>query len=502
LPRAVQVHQRNWCACGIAPGRGGPEDLSQSDERRVLVNKTIRRFARVLFGIVAGLILCDVRPAAAVPAFSRKYQTSCQTCHVIFPKLNPFGQAFRLNGYHMPSETAEQVKQTPVSLGADAYARMWPEMVYPSDLPGNVPFALNTKMANLYSSSVDDTGHQVVHNDFQFPQEANLFAAGTLGKTFGFFGELTWEERPDGGSDTEIEHARLDVISAFGPEHLVNFRIGKLAPNLYDGFQEMWLMTDNGVDTLFTYNPIGFHGGTGLSEENAGVSLPSRARAIEIYGVAAHRLFYTIGVASPIGAGGPNGTFGSNSQKDVYARVDYKIGGTALDGDTTGVQVPPENWREKSLRIGVLGYTGNGKDVNFDVTDDEGVPFKMQDRRYNRIGLFASWYFGDLNVFGVALHGTDRLALLDDNTLAQIEETRRTYDAWFAQADYVIRPPFQVSVRYENLRVADPTVPSIRTLNANLSMLIRANIKVMLEYHRDLRESQNYTLATVLRFAI
>jgi hypothetical protein len=466
------------------------------------VNISARDLRWILRWLAAGLILFEASPAGAVPAFSRKYQTSCQTCHAIFPKLNPFGQAFRLNGYHLPGETSEQIKQKPVSLGADAYARMWPEMLYPSDLPGNVPFALNTKMADIYSSSKDENGHQVVHNDFQFPQEANIFAAGTLGKNFSFFGEFTWAERPDGGSDTEIEHARLDVISPFGPEHLVNFRIGKLAPNLYDGFQEMWLMTDNAVDTLFTYNPIGFRGGTGLSDGGGGISLPDRPRAIEMYGVAAHRLFYTVGVDQPIQSGGPNGTFGSNSKKDFYARVDYKIGGMALDGDTTGVQLPPENWREKSLRIGVLGYTGDGRDVTYDVTDDAGNAFKMQDRRYNRYGVFASCYFGDLNVFGVALHGTDRLQLLEDESLAEINETTRSYDAWFVQADYVIRPPFQVSARYENLRVADPTVPSIRALNANFSLLIRANIKAMLEYHRDLRNSQNYTLATVLRFAL
>jgi hypothetical protein len=466
------------------------------------VNRTSRDIRWFLLCLAAGLVLLDAAPAGAVPAFSRKYQTSCQTCHVIFPKLNPFGEAFRLNGYRWPLETPELVKQKPVSLGSEAYERLWPEMLWPSELPGNVPFAMNVKMADIYSSSADDTGHQVVHNDFQFPQEANLFAAGTLGKNFSFFGELTWGERPDGGSDTEIEHARLDVISPFGPEHLFNFRIGKLAPNLYDGFQEMWLMTDNGVDTVFTYNPIGFHGGTGLAEEGAGVGLPARVRAIEMYGVAAHRLFYTIGIASPIGSGGPNGTFGSNSQKDFYARVDYKIGGMGLDGDTTGVQLPPENWREKSLRIGVLGYTGNGKDVNFDITDDAGNAFKMQDRRYNRIGAFLSWYFGDLNVFGAAVHGTDTLQLLDNDTLALVNETKRTYDSWFVQADYVIKPPFQVSARYENLRVADPSVPSIRFLNANLSVLIRANIKVMLEYHLDLRNTENYTLATVLRFAI
>jgi hypothetical protein len=456
----------------------------------------------VILVLAAGWVLLQAAPARAVPAFSRKYQTSCQTCHVIFPKLNPFGEAFRLNGYWMPAQTAEQVKQQPVSLGAEAYERMWPEMVFPSDLPAYVPLALNTKLENIYSSSADEEGHQIVHNDFQFPQEVNLFAAGTLGKTFSFFGEVTWEEKPDGGSETEIEHAQLQVNSVFGPDHLVNFRLGKIAPNVFDGFQEMWLMTDNGVDTLFSYNPIGFRGGTGLAEEGAGVSLPSLARAIEVYGVAAHRLFYVVGVDQPIGPGGPNDTFGSNSKKDFYARVDYKIGGMGLDGDTTGVQLPPENWREKSLRIGVLGYTGDGKDVNFDITDDDGNPFKMQDRRYNRYGVFASWIFGDLNVFGVALHGTDKLELLDATGEESISETKRSYDAWFVQADYVIKPPFQVSARYENLRVADPTVPSIRILNANFSFLIRANIKAMLEYRRDLRNSQNYTLATALRFAI
>jgi hypothetical protein len=475
---------------------------SNLDERSDRVTTTIRRLPWVLFCLTAGLVLVDGSPAGAVPVFSRKYQTSCQTCHTIFPKLNPFGQAFRFNGYRMPGETPEQVKERPVSLGAEAWERMWPEMVFPSDLPSNVPFALNTKMESIYSSSKDESGHQIVHNDFQFPQEVNLFSAGTLGKIFSFFGELTWEERPDGGSDTEIEHARFDVISPFGPDHAFNFRIGKLAPNLYDGFQEMWLMTDNGIDTVFAYNPIGFRGGTGLSEDGGGVSLPGQARAIEMYGILSHRLLYVVGVDQPIAEGGPNDTFGRNSRKDFYARVDYKIGGMGLDGDTKGVTLPPENWREKSLRLGILGYTGDGTNISFDVADDEGNAFKMEDRRYNRIGLFASWYFGDLNVFGVALHGTDKLDLLDDETLARIDEHKRTYDAWFAQADYVLRPPFQVSVRYENLRVADPTVPSIQSFNANLSFLIRANIKAMLEYHRDLRQSQNYTLATVLRFAL
>jgi hypothetical protein len=464
-------------------------------------SRSTRGPCRTPFLLLAMAFSCLVPARAnAIPAFARKYQTSCQTCHVIFPKLNPYGAAFRLNGYHLPAETEELVRQTPVSLGADAYARMWPEMVYPSTLPGNVPFAVNVNIANLYASSHDGTGNTITHNDFQFPQEANLFAGGTLGNQFSFFSELTYEEHPDGGSAIELEMVRLDLISPFGPEHLFNFRIGKLTSNLLDGFQGMWLMTNNGVDTLFAYNPIGFNGGAGLAgDEGGGVSLAGTTRAVEMYGVAAHRLFYTVGISSPIGPGGPNGEFNNNSSKDFYARLDYKFGGLGLDGDSSGAKVPPQNWRETSFRVGVFGYAGDGSGVDFDITDPAGNPFKMQQRRFNRLGIFGSLYLGDLNLTGVAVHGSDDLSLRDDESGAEISRTTRTWDAWFAQADYVIVPPFQASLRYENLRPADPSVDTLQVLNANVSFLVRANIKLMLEYRRDLHDSQNYQIATVLR---
>jgi hypothetical protein len=106
-----------------------------------------------------------------------------------------------------------------------------------------------------------------------------------------------------------------------------------------------------------------------------------------------------------------------------------------------------------------------------------------------------------LNLIGVAVHGSDDLSLRDSETDAEVSLTTRTWDAWFAQADYVIVPTFQVSLRYENLRPADPSVDTVRALNANLSFLVRANIKLMLEYRRDLHDSQNYQIATVLRAA-
>ena len=80
----------------------------------------MNRAARGLCSLVlllsaAAVLIAGARPAGAVPVFARKYQTSCQTCHVIFPKLNAHGEAFRLNGYRMPAAHAEEepIKEKP-----------------------------------------------------------------------------------------------------------------------------------------------------------------------------------------------------------------------------------------------------------------------------------------------------------------------------------------------------------------------------------------------------
>ena len=86
------------------------------------MTSTERNLCLVMRAMLVCLVLAATESAAlAVPAFARKYQTSCQTCHNVFPKLNAFGEAFRLRGYRMPAETEELVKQPPTSLGAPAY---------------------------------------------------------------------------------------------------------------------------------------------------------------------------------------------------------------------------------------------------------------------------------------------------------------------------------------------------------------------------------------------
>ena len=76
-----------------------------------------------------------------------------------------------------------------------------------------------------------------------------------------------------------------------------------------------------------------------------------------------------------------------------------------------------------------------------------------------------------------------------------------TYHAWFTQADYMIYPWLQATGRYETVTPADTTVPSLRTGVFAVSALVRANVKAMLEYQHDMRESTNHSLNAILRFA-
>jgi hypothetical protein len=441
--------------------------------------------------------------ALAIPAFARKYQTSCQTCHIVFPKLNAFGEAFRLRGYRMPGETEEMVKQPPVSLGAPAYKKLWPQAVWPGETSSSVPLAVNVEMADVNASSLNEDGTVTsVKNDLQFPAEVALLGAGTLGEHVSYWSEVVFGEKADGSVEAEIEQARIGFDSPFGPEDLFHFRIGKFTPNLAAGLKGgIFVSTDAGIDSFFGYNPIGVNGGTGPREMTpAPIAIPGSVRGIEGYGIIKHRALWVAGLVNGIGPSA-GGNFDGNNSKDVYARFDYKIGGMGLDGDTGGQPyVPEKNWRDNSLRLGVFAYRGDGSNIDFPMTLEDGAERHMQDVNFLRTGVYANLFFQDLNVVGAYLHGTDSLKAFDTESGALMRAIEPNWHAWFTQADYVIYPWLQAGFRYETVTPADVSVPSLRTGVFNVSALVRANVKLMVEYQRDMREGDNHSLNALLRF--
>src|ERR1700746_2865514 len=49
----------------------------------------------------------------AIPAFARKYGLPCSACHIGWPILNSFGQAFRDNGYQLGNDRDSPIYQNP-----------------------------------------------------------------------------------------------------------------------------------------------------------------------------------------------------------------------------------------------------------------------------------------------------------------------------------------------------------------------------------------------------
>src|SRR5579863_7800315 len=99
-------------------------------------------FGGLLASISLAVVLSTPPSASAIPAFSRKYGTSCTTCHSDFPKLNDFGKAFKDAGFKFPKDDESFLKQPPVLLGAPAQAELWPHTVYPGSIPGTISVSL------------------------------------------------------------------------------------------------------------------------------------------------------------------------------------------------------------------------------------------------------------------------------------------------------------------------------------------------------------------------
>lgn len=499
--------------------------------------RPLERLSRPFEAILLfALLVAVASPAAGIPAFARKYQTSCQTCHIAFPKLNNFGEAFRMLGYHLPGETESQIKEPEVPLGAPAYKRVWPNAVWPGAIPGSVPLSVAANFLVTDSSQVEgeeggDGGEMRMRTklDFAFPEEAELITAGSAGEHLSFFGEIAFEREVEDGevqSDVGVEHLDVRFIRPIKNSTAFNFKIGTFQPELVSTFDHARRLTIANYDSMFGVSTLnaggaesvggGHHGGQGLA-------LPVVATGIELFGVAHHRFLWSAGVVNGLGPG--EETFDGNSTKDVYGRIAYKWGGLAPDGsNAASFAGSDKNWREKSFRLGVFGYDGDGSGVLASVEEEHHAghsllapdvlfdaqvePAFVEDSSFSRVGLDFNVFYQDLNLFGAYVEGNDDLRSfgVDDasDPIPGALETF-TYRAWFVEGDLVLRFPWlHGALRYETVDLPKhedgEKVPNFERATLSLTGLVRANAKITLEYTWDLNEPKNYS--TWLNFGI
>ncbi|HKI94477.1 MAG TPA: hypothetical protein VJ992_04240 [Gemmatimonadales bacterium] len=124
----------------------------------------IRR-ATLLVALLAVALPTD--PAAAIPAFARRYGVSCNLCHNPIPRLTPFGLAFAGNGFRF---AANEPPRDTVNTGDPLL-----------DLARALPLAVRLDAyAQLYANGKTVT-------DFQTPYGLKLLAGGTISKSISYY---------------------------------------------------------------------------------------------------------------------------------------------------------------------------------------------------------------------------------------------------------------------------------------------------------------------------
>ena len=97
-------------------------------------------------GTLLLLVILVTQYGEAIPAFARKYNMSCSTCHAPIPRLKSFGDEFAGHGFKLPDqeparytrETGDDqlllLREVPLALRFEGYARWQPQTAGRSDL--------------------------------------------------------------------------------------------------------------------------------------------------------------------------------------------------------------------------------------------------------------------------------------------------------------------------------------------------------------------------------
>ncbi len=434
--------------------------------------------------------------ADALPIFARKYQTSCTTCHwATFPALNPFGKAFKDNGYRFPEDDEVYVKDSPVALGGEAWKKVFPNTVWPSTIAHLPPIAL--LVTSEFTVNPKNSSGKTA---FDGIGELELLTGGTLGESFAWFGAapLFENEGSTKGSETHVERL-FGVYSPtlFENRGLFNVEFGRFEPRATPRSENLsiigttpylfstWatLPTAN-FTTFFPFqNGVEFFGGKNGPKGNGGllwsagiVNGEPQEDALGVWEENTVNFGSTIVENTETNVQSADNPFDVNNSKDYYARISYKIGGMGVLGGGTVEESKKatENWQEKSLTLSGFFYRGNAGFFNDPVG---GTGFHNSGNHFWRYGMEADFYWWNFNLFGAATYFRDRT----DSDVTIEDKSGQNFDAdlYTAELRWVALPWIIPAVRFENMNPSYDAgdIDSFNRYSTDITVLIRANIK-------------------------
>jgi hypothetical protein len=161
------------------------------------MRKTILVFVSILMLLQAAAVRLE-----AIPAFARKYQMTCKTCHSPFPKLKDYGEEFAGNGFVIKDKDAPRYY---VDTGDDFLS-----------LLRDLPIALRLEGFVTYNNA---NSQQL---DFTSPYLLKFLSGGAITKNISYYFYFFFSER---GEVAGIEDAFIMFNDLFGSD--LDFYIGQ-----------------------------------------------------------------------------------------------------------------------------------------------------------------------------------------------------------------------------------------------------------------------------------
>ncbi|MFI5073305.1 MAG: hypothetical protein ACHP8A_20775, partial [Terriglobales bacterium] len=417
----------------------------------IVLTVTLVLLAAVVYAIVSA------PRAEAIPAFSRKYQTSCTTCHSNFPELNDFGIAFKKNGFKFPKDDDMFVKEPPVLLGAKAQKEAFPKALYPGEIPGSLPIAFRYSGFAQYNSKIPLAVGFTPRTDLFAPNTFTILAAGSFGSNISFWIDddiSTGGSGADGGLGDGYLKANDVGHWLHLPKDALNVRFGQFEIDLpfsqartinlsdYDIYDQASVSLVNPALCALAVIPTA----TPCTTNNPfAFGVPQRG--IEFGGYPNDGPF-TWSVAF---VNGNNDSPATRNSKDVYGQLSYTFN---LERDASvrkEVQAAgPTGPRDHtSLRLGAFGYYGRNA-LNIDGSLFPTL-LTIHEPFYRAGGDFRFKY-RKFEVWGLGMFGHDTNVIPNGSgpsATGFVSTTPVTFSGGFAEAEYWFYPWLIGLMRYD-----------------------------------------------------
>lgn len=411
-------------------------------------------------------------PAHAIPAFARKHNINCNTCHTAPPILNHFGQRYLENGYQLPGTEG----------GGITGKRKLGDLTL-DDVTNYLAFGVTGDAVRHFTYERENppgATSGVVQNktEFTFPGNFAMYAGGTATKNVSFMVELAHNTA---GGGVVVDRGFV-TYNNIGYHDLAHVRVGKFDPSAFysyaTGRQQLASapQSQRGSCTSFgstcVFNRVGitpsafatkFYGlydrsGNYLSPFGASLYNSGSEVGVDIHGRPFGDWFlYQAGVIN----GANETTSDSNKGKDIYGMVRFDYA------------------RSNNFSASVSGfvYIGNS---NAKVQSQEDV-------NWNRYGVAARATYKMIDLY--AAFAIDKISRTPVSVAGVFDSTATGLTIG---ADAYVTDRTVLSVRYDNLDAGGVLSQRQSTsfVGVQAKYYIRSNISVYAHNDFNIRDAE------------